>query len=112
VSAWSRNSRYDKYPVVRVTDSSESCRVGWQTIGAELAAAVRPGRFVLCVECYPGALEGEIQQELTRALGPSLVVLAKDSYLREQDLLHALGRAGRGLRTGLGNCASPVWIGR
>jgi hypothetical protein len=73
------NSRYDKYPVVRVTHSAQLCRVGWQAIGAELAAAVRPGRFVLCVECYPGAFEGEIAQELTRALSPCLVVLAEDS---------------------------------
>jgi hypothetical protein len=87
-----RNSRYDKYPVVRVTHSAQLCRVGWQAIRAELAAAVRPGRFVLCVECYPGAFEGEIEQELTRALSPSLVVLAKDSYLCEQELLQLTAR--------------------
>jgi len=44
------------------------------------------------VECYPGAFEGEIQQELTRALSPSLVVLAKDSYLCEQELLQLTAR--------------------
>src|SRR5260370_6450674 len=88
----SRISRCDKYPVVRVAHSSESCRTGWQGIGAELAAAVRPGKFVLCVECYPGALEGEIEQALTRALSPSLVVLAKDSYLCEQKLLELTAR--------------------
>ena len=87
-----RTSRYDKYPVVRVAHSSELCRVGWEAIGSELAAAVRPGRFVLCVECYPGALEGEIEQELTRALSPSLVVLARDSYLCEQKLLQLTDR--------------------
>jgi len=88
----SRISRYDKYPVVRVADSSQPCRVGWQAIGAELVAAVRPGKFVLCVECYPGAVEREIEQALTRALSPSLVVLAKDSYLCEQKLLELTAR--------------------
>jgi mannose-6-phosphate isomerase class I len=88
----SRISRYDKYPVVRVADSSQPCRVGWQAIGAELVAAVRPGKFVLCVECYPGAFEREIEQALTRALSPSLVVLAKDSYLCEQKLLELTAR--------------------
>src|SRR6202008_1689246 len=85
-------SRYDKYPVVRVAHSSESCRVGWQAIGAELRAVVRPGKFVLCVECYPGAVEGEIAQALSRALRPSLVVLAKDTYLCEQKLLALTAR--------------------
>jgi hypothetical protein len=86
------NSQYDKYPVVRVAHSSELCRGGWQAIAAELASAVRPGKFVLCVECYPGAFEGEIERELTRASRPSLVVLAKDSYLREQELLQLTAR--------------------
>src|SRR6201981_3969330 len=88
----SRISRYYKYALVRVADSSPPCRVGWQAIGAELQAAVRPGKFVLCVECYPGAVEGEIEQALSRALSPSLVVLAKDSYLCEQKLLALTAR--------------------
>ena len=88
----SRISRYDKHPVVRVADSSQPCRVGWEAIGAELVAAVRPGKFALCVECYPGAFEREIEQALTRALSPSLVVLAKDSYLCEQELLELTAR--------------------
>src|SRR5467141_3050664 len=92
LESMSRISRYDKYPVVRVADSSQPCRVGWQAIGAELVAAVRPGKFVLCVECYPGAFEREIERALTRALSPSLVVLAKDSYLCEQKLLELTAR--------------------
>src|SRR6267378_4102900 len=64
----SRISRYDKYPVVRVADSSQPCRVGWQAIGAELVAAVRLGKFVLCVECYPGAIEREIENDARMAL--------------------------------------------
>jgi len=88
----SRISRYDKYPVVRIADSSQPCRVGWQAIGVELVAAVRPGKFVLCVECYPGAFEREIEQALTRALSPSLVVLAKDNYLCEQKVLELTAR--------------------
>lgn len=88
----SRISRYDKYPVVGVADSSQLCPVGWQAIRAALVAAVRPGKFVLCVECYPGAFEREIEQALTRDLSPSLVVLAKDSYLCEQKLLELTAR--------------------
>jgi mannose-6-phosphate isomerase class I len=82
-----QNSEYDKHPVVRVSGLSQPCNVGWQSIGARLATEVRPGRFVICVECYPGVFEEEIEQELTRALNPKLVVRAKDSYLPEQEIL-------------------------
>src|SRR5271166_3334004 len=47
-------SNYDKYPLVRVSDSRDGCETGWDAIGRRLKASIRPGRFVICVECYPG----------------------------------------------------------
>jgi len=35
LSAWSRIHGYDKFPVVRVTDSSESCASDGKTVGAD-----------------------------------------------------------------------------
>jgi len=43
-------SNYDKYPLVRVSDSREGCEAGWEAIGRRLKASLRPGRFVICVE--------------------------------------------------------------
>ncbi len=59
-------SNYDKYPVVRVSDSRDGCEMGWDAIGRRLKASMRPGRFVICVECYPGCFEKEIEKQLVR----------------------------------------------
>jgi len=76
-------SNYDKYPVVRVSESREGCETGWQAVGRRLKASVRSGRFVICVECYPGCFEKEIEEQLVRALEPQIVLRAGECYLPE-----------------------------
>lgn len=70
----SRASNYDKYPFVAVSNSRAQCWVGWQEIVQRLAAVAGPQRCVLCVECYPGAFEAEIQQALEAGLRPAEVI--------------------------------------
>jgi mannose-6-phosphate isomerase class I len=79
-------STYDKHPVVRVSDSSADCQVGWDAITRVLRANVASGRFVICVETYPGCYEQEIQEQLVRSLQPELVISAKDCYLPEEKI--------------------------
>src|SRR5580698_10546194 len=76
-------SNYDKYPVVRVSDSRNDCETGWQAVGRRLKSSVRPGRFILCVECYPGCFEDEIEKQLVSVLQPQIVLRAGDCYLPE-----------------------------
>ena len=76
-------SNYDKYPVVRVSGSRDDCETGWHAITRRLKASVRPGRFVICVEFYPGCFEKEIETELVGALQPQMVVHAQECYLPE-----------------------------
>jgi len=76
-------SNYDKYPVVPVSTSREGSETGWQAVGQRLKASMRPGRFVVCVECYPGCFEKEIEKELVGALNPETILRAKDCYLPE-----------------------------
>src|SRR5208337_5352654 len=76
-------SNYDKYPVVLASDSRHDCDAEWPAIVRRLKASVRPGRFVVCIECYPGCFEKEIEQELVRALEPQCVLRAIESYLDE-----------------------------
>jgi mannose-6-phosphate isomerase class I len=76
-------SNYDKYPLVRVSDSRDDCETGWDAIGRLLKASVRPGRFVICVECYPGCFEKEIEKQLVSALKPQIVLRAEECYLPE-----------------------------
>ena len=79
-------SNYEKHPVVSVSDSSESCAVGWQAIIQTLKASARPGRFVICIECYPGCFEKDIEKELVAALNPELLLRAADCYLPESEI--------------------------
>jgi mannose-6-phosphate isomerase class I len=76
-------SNYDKHPFVQVSADADACEVGWQSVARRLRANVRPGRYVLCVECYPGCFEKQIEQELVRALNPAMVVRADQCYLPE-----------------------------
>jgi hypothetical protein len=79
-------SNYDKYPVVRVSDSRDGCELGWDAIGRRLKASVRPGRFVICVECYPACFEKEIEKQLVSALKPQVVLRAEECYLPESTI--------------------------
>src|SRR6266702_873827 len=74
-------STYDKHPTIRVSDSSSDCQVGWDAITKCLQARIAPGPFVICVECYPGCFEKDIEDQLARVLKPALFVSAKDCYL-------------------------------
>jgi len=72
-------SNYDKYPQVRLSESP--CRVGWKEITEALKGTIKPGSYVVCVECYPGCFEDEIARELVQALQPRFVALVRDCYL-------------------------------
>jgi mannose-6-phosphate isomerase class I len=80
-------SNYDKHPVVRVSDSSSGCEVGWDAIASGLQAHLRPGRLVICVECYPGCLEDEIERELTSRLKGARVFRARDCYRSAEEIV-------------------------
>jgi mannose-6-phosphate isomerase class I len=71
-------SNYDKDPIISV--SAQRCAAGWAAIGERLTQEVRSGRFVLCIECYPGCLEDQIEAELVKSLAPQLVVRTRDSF--------------------------------
>ncbi len=74
-------STYDKFPVVRVTGSDSDCRVGWRAILDAIRARVTSGHMVICVECYPGSFEREIERELAEGLRPELTLRARECYL-------------------------------
>ena len=74
-------SNYDKFPIVHVSDPG--CEVGWASDCAAVESAIRPGRFVICVECYPGCYEEQIEAELAKSMGPQTVIRARDCYFPE-----------------------------
>jgi mannose-6-phosphate isomerase class I len=73
-------SNYDKFPFVPVRPNSADCAVGWASIIDRLRGTFRAGKFVVCVELYPGSFEQEIEREIAQGLKPSLVVRAREYY--------------------------------
>jgi mannose-6-phosphate isomerase class I len=85
-------SNYDKFPVVQVNDNSNDCVRGWSAVGARLREAVHPGKLIVCVECYPGCFQQEIERELTEALRPAKIVRAEDAYKSAADIERLVAR--------------------
>jgi mannose-6-phosphate isomerase class I len=79
-------SNYDKHPFVPVRPTADDCAVGWGTIVERIHGRLPAGRFVVCVECYPGCFEDEIERELARGLKPALIVRARESYKSAAEL--------------------------
>jgi|HubBroStandDraft_6_1064221.scaffolds.fasta_scaffold34321_3 hypothetical protein len=75
-------SNYDKHPVVPVADAQ--CDIGWNDVASRLKKEVRPGRFVIAVECYPGCNLGEMESNLSSVLRPQAVLCTDDCYLSER----------------------------
>lgn len=82
----SKTATYDKHPVLAISSSARACSVGWRNIGERLQGAIRPGRLVVVVECYPGCFEQEIERELCALLHPTLVIRARDCCCKEKDI--------------------------
>lgn len=79
-------SNYDKYPVIPVSSDTAECARGWQEIAGRLRSWIRPGKFIVCAELYPGCFEQEIERELVQALSPTLTIRAKDCYKSPKEL--------------------------
>ena len=90
-----RKSNYDKAPFVAVDAGPKSCTVGWLEIAGRLSRALPAKPATICVECYPGANELQIFDELSRALKPALALrttaLLKTSAEIDSMLAPALG---------------------
>jgi mannose-6-phosphate isomerase class I len=82
-------AKYDKAPYVAVSADRAGCTTGWLEILSRLRAAAMPGRFVICVECYPGVGVREIAEALEEGMHPALTVLAEKCF-RAGDILERM----------------------
>lgn len=73
-----RKANYDKFPFVTVDTDPRSCSVGWDDIAERLRSTVGSKRVVICVECYPGCSQQDIQSELSQRLHPAKTVKTSD----------------------------------
>ena len=79
-------SNYDKFPFIPVRSESSECAVGWDAIAERLRGRIKPSKFVVCIECYPGCFEDQVEQELSRRLNPALVIRASHAYKTEAEI--------------------------
>jgi len=77
---------YDKFPYIRVSDSSSDCKEGWRDIGSVIRTQLRNERTTICIECYPGTLIQPLVQTLSEELAPSHLVLAESCYLSGEEI--------------------------
>jgi mannose-6-phosphate isomerase class I len=66
---------YNKRPVVKITSSSGDCSVGWPEVVGRLRGCAMK---TLCVECYPGVFDEEIEKAIVGSLMPSRVFHTRD----------------------------------
>ena len=64
---------YDRFPYIPVGPRSE-CSTGWAAIASRIQSHLAAPESTVCVECYPGVLEDEVQRELRTLLKPSLFI--------------------------------------
>src|SRR5215469_10625983 len=73
----------EQYPFIAVPDPLHECIVGWEKIATELRRAIakrRTEKPILVVDCYPGADELAVLNELQTRLTPKLTIHAADAY--------------------------------
>jgi mannose-6-phosphate isomerase class I len=84
------HSNYDRHPLTRVGADSQVCADGWDEVAARLRGRLRRGRFLLCVECYPGSPTDEVVTRLRSALAPSLCVRTEELFRPEAEIRQLL----------------------
>ena len=82
----SPHSNYDKFPSVQIRPAASECELGWTAIASKLGAALKDGRSLLCVECYPGVREREVEQALAGSLGCGKIISTRDLLKRSADI--------------------------
>jgi mannose-6-phosphate isomerase class I len=75
---------YDRFPSIQA-GSEEECLHGWSSIATAIEGLVRQNSTV-CIECYPGAFEEEIERSLSSALHSAKLIHTKDFFRSHADI--------------------------
>ena len=79
-------SNYDLHPRTQIDATGEACHQGWEEILDSVRSRVSNGRFVLCIESYPGAPIAKVCERIENSLNPSLVVKSDELFKSEREL--------------------------
>jgi len=84
------HSNYDKFPFVPVTQRSADCVTGWgDALRHVTAAAPDAEKVIICVECYPGVFEDDVDRAVNE-LFPAASILRSRSYFKTPAEIDAL----------------------
>lgn len=84
-------SSFDKYPCIPISPDSARCDSGWRAVVDRLRS--KPGsNGVICIECYPGVFEDEIEQALRRCFSGSEIFRTRECLKRPSTIDRMLAR--------------------
>ena len=70
-------SNYDKYPSIAISPDSARCDSGWVMVVDRLRNT-SGSKGIICIECYPGVFEDEIEQALRRCFSPAEIFRTRE----------------------------------
>lgn len=91
--AKSKESNYDKYPVVQLSDQyTNSCFSGWDAIVTRIKQDLNSkiNKHLLVIECYQGVLENEISEAFQSNFPDALLINSREGMLSEDELNNLL----------------------
>ena len=86
-----RKSNYDKFPIISIRTHGPVCWERWTQVLERLRAAANETNSVICVECYPGVFEQELEEILGQALRPKAVIRTADLLRSSQAIEGMVG---------------------
>ncbi len=74
-------SNYEKHPYVSISSDPGDCDCGWEAIAERLRGIAPWNQTLLCIECYPGVFEKEIERAVRKFFPQAEIVCTRD-YLK------------------------------
>jgi hypothetical protein len=81
----SQHSNYDLHPRTHI-ELGVQCHEGWEEVIGIVREQISNGRFILCIEGYPGAPLAEVCERVTSAVAPSLTVDTETLFRPEHEI--------------------------
>lgn len=87
-------SNYEKDPSISISSDPSDCNVGWRAIIDRLRSQVAGVNrsVVVCVECYPGVFEDEIQRAILNSLSSAEIIRTCDFLKPSSEIDSMLAR--------------------
>ncbi len=87
------SSRYDRHPRIAITNNAADCEIGWNAITQQIRSVAYKADQLVCIECYPGVFEDELEKALLNVFAPSQIFSTRPCLKpsKEIDALLAAG---------------------